>query len=244
MWTSGYTCHTQTQGGGWDGTRLCAWLICSWHFSPCHKTCRWSWAELGQFSTSLLRCSDALVCFLNPLLYLNLFWQISQLKSASSLAPLLFTPLAQEGICLARFRLPLNSSWQIVQANMMSLCIWLACTFSFILLLNDFPHWLQIACTLCGPSETGWSSSICYRFCSYGLGSSTSPISTTLSSTAVPTLQKEYRYLCKILCKQKLTATGTVWKLSPFKKTKKERKMAVLVVKGAQLTNSALGTRT
>ena len=109
MWTSGYTRHTQTQGGGWDGTRLCAWLIRSRHFTPCHKTCRWSWPSWGCFTPP---CSGVVttlctsMCFLNPQLSLKLFRQISLLKSASSLALLLFTPLAQEGICLARFCLP------------------------------------------------------------------------------------------------------------------------------------------
>ena len=73
------------------------------------------------------------MCFLNPLLYLKLFRQILQLKSASSLAWPCPLPLAQEGICLTRFRLPLNSFWQIVQANIMSLCIWSTYTFSIIL---------------------------------------------------------------------------------------------------------------
>ena len=92
--------------------------------------------------TTMTLCTS--MCFLNPLLYLKLFWQILQVKSASSLALLLFTlPLAREGICLTRFCLLLNSFWQIVQANIMSLCIWSTCTFSFILLLNvlSSSHW-------------------------------------------------------------------------------------------------------
>ena len=134
-------------------------------------------AELGLFYTSLLRCSDNPV-HLNVLLKSTALLEAVQTDLAVEVGvlpgPAAIHPSGTGRHLPRQVLLALNSFRQIVQANMMSLCIWLACTFSFILNVF-FLQWSQLACTLCGPSETGWSSSICYRFCSDGLGANDLP---------------------------------------------------------------------
>ena len=98
-------------------------------------------AELGLFYTSLLRCSDNPV-HLNVLLKSTALLEALQTDLAVEVGvlpgPAAIHPSGTGRHLPRQVLLALNSFRQIVQANMMSLCIWLACTFSFI--LNVFFH--------------------------------------------------------------------------------------------------------
>ena len=98
-------------------------------------------AELGLLYTSLLRCSDNPV-HLNVLLKSTALLEALQTDLAVEVGvlpgPAAIHPSGTGRHLPRQVLLALNSFRQIVQANMMSLCIWLACTFSFILILNVF----------------------------------------------------------------------------------------------------------